>query len=90
MGWRLQIVGSEPHKKFIFFGPGGAFSWVGGCKSSVLDTTTKNDFEFFLGPGGGVLVGGDRGGSWGRGGREVEGSGGGSGGGQGRRDRGKS
>ena len=26
----------------------GAFSWVGGCKSSVLNPT-KNDFEFFWG-----------------------------------------
>ena len=49
VGWRLQIVGSEPTKKLIlsFFGAGR----------------------------GGSLVGGDRGGSWGRG-REVEGSGG--------------
>ena len=42
----------------------GAFSWVGCCKSSVLNPT-KNDFEFFWGrKGGGSLVGGDRGGSW--------------------------
>ena len=46
----------------------GVFSWLGGCKSSVLNPTKIIDFEFFWGrERGGSLVGGDRGGSWGRG-----------------------
>ena len=50
----------------------GAFSWVGGCKSSVLNPTKIIDFEFFWGPWSGATEEGVGGG----GGGEVEGSGG--------------
>ena len=81
MGWRLQIVGSEPDQKTDFeASTHGAFSWFGGDKSSVLNPTKKTDFEFFWGRGGGVPGRGrqrrELGGGVGEGGgREVEGSG---------------